>query len=248
MAEPEWDRLARAHQRRQITEAARIQAALARLWEQTIDPHDLTRSFLVFRERAVPLIMSGRSMSKVDAQRYFEAVHNLSGLSADLAAVYEVGWTPGNAKSSLSAASGKSLARADALQRAGAPSAAAIEMAKRQMLASAKRQMLNAGRQRVLRLTRTSGYGRWARVSDGSPCAFCMMLVSRGPVYTAASVHFQAHDGCGCSARPVLKGETGWSPQARAFRDEWSAAGSTLQELRQVIDRRRRAAGLDLAA
>lgn len=247
MAEPNWDALARAHMAKQVTDAATVQVALSRLWDETLDPRDVTRSFLRFREQAVALIMAGRSISKAEAQRYFEAVHNLSGLSSELAAVYEHGWTDGVAKASLSAASAKALARAEAQQSRGLSAAAALEVAKRNMLASAKRQILNAGRERVLSLTRTSGYGRWARVTDGSPCAFCTMLVSRGPVYTAATVHFAAHDGCGCSARPVLAGESGWTDQAREFRELWDKAPS-LYDLRRTLDARKRAEGLTLAA
>ena len=247
MAEPNWDVLARAHMAKQVTDAATVQAALARLWEQTIDPADAARTFAIFQERAVPLIMAGRSISKGEAQRYFEAVHNLSGLSSELADVYDYQWPERAAKSSLSAASGKAIARAELLTASGAPSAATFEVAKRAMLASAKRQMLNAGRERITGLTRTSGYGRWARVSDGAPCAFCLMLVGRGPVYTHDSVRFRAHDGCGCSARPVLANESGWTPQAREARDLYANLGG-LTELRQRLDDRKRAGTLTLAA
>ncbi|MEO2133388.1 MULTISPECIES: hypothetical protein [unclassified Microbacterium] len=244
----EWDRLARAHMAKQVTDAGNVQAALSRLWDETVDPADLTRSFLRFREASVDLIMAGRSISKAEAQRYFEAVHNIAGLDSDLADVYSPEYGARQIKSSLTAASSKSLARAEALAAKGLPAAAALEIAKRTMLASAKRQMLNAGRDRVIGLTRTSGYGRWARVSDGSPCAFCMMLVSRGAVYTADTARFRAHDGCGCSARPVQAGEPKYSSQARDFLDLWKTNGGTVQELRLALDRRARAGGLDLAA
>lgn len=40
----------------------------------------------------------------------------------------------------------------------------------------------NAGRRTVMESAEASGR-RWRRVSDGNPCAFCAMLVGRGPVY-----------------------------------------------------------------
>lgn len=54
----------------------------------------------------------------------------------------------------------------------------------------------------------------WMRVSDGDPCFFCAMLVSRGPVYRDDSFadsdprfhgpgEHKVHDGCGCSLEPV---------------------------------------------
>lgn len=43
----------------------------------------------------------------------------------------------------------------------------------------------------------------WARVSGGAECGFCLVLVSRGPVYSQQGGGFRAHDRCRCSAVPV---------------------------------------------
>lgn len=42
----------------------------------------------------------------------------------------------------------------------------------------------------------------WKRVGTGR-CDFCRMLISRGAVYTEATVNFRAHDHCGCGAAPA---------------------------------------------
>lgn len=42
----------------------------------------------------------------------------------------------------------------------------------------------------------------WARVGDGDSCPFCDLLIGRGAVYTEASVDFECHDHCGCTAEP----------------------------------------------
>lgn len=42
----------------------------------------------------------------------------------------------------------------------------------------------------------------WRRVGDGSSCAFCRLLISRGAVYSKDTVTFKSHDHCGCSAAP----------------------------------------------
>ncbi len=42
----------------------------------------------------------------------------------------------------------------------------------------------------------------WQRVGDGDSCGFCLMLISRGAVYTSESVKFGAHDWCNCQAGP----------------------------------------------
>jgi len=89
---------------------------------------------------------------------------------------------------------------------------------------AASRQVLTGGRQSLLRLidedTRLLGY---IRVSDGDPCAFCAMLISRGPVYrTPNRASFQAHDHCACTAEPVYTTDTLWPGRAREFQKLWN--------------------------
>lgn len=43
----------------------------------------------------------------------------------------------------------------------------------------------------------------WGRFTEPGACAFCLMLSSRGGVYTSASVRFGSHDHCHCLAGPV---------------------------------------------
>ena len=45
----------------------------------------------------------------------------------------------------------------------------------------------------------------WMRTGSGE-CGFCAMLISRGSVYTKATVRFASHDHCHCSAAPA------WAP------------------------------------
>lgn len=45
-----------------------------------------------------------------------------------------------------------------------------------------------------------------ARVPNGGACDFCMMLVSRGPVFSKESVSFDGHRSCRCFGRAVYKG------------------------------------------
>lgn len=47
----------------------------------------------------------------------------------------------------------------------------------------------------------------WQRVGSGE-CAWCRMLISRGPVYSEATADFAAHDHCRCSAVMVWTGES----------------------------------------
>lgn len=94
----------------------------------------------------------------------------------------------------------------------------------------------NAGREAVVASAHASGRA-WRRVSDGNPCSFCAMLVSRGPAYTsphaaltivgagrytrkgsmrgrgrargARGLGEKYHNHCGCTAVEVFGG---WAP------------------------------------
>ncbi len=226
--------------RKQVREAAKIQAILARLWDETVDPSNLRASFLVFREHALPYIQAGRVLSAREAQLYFDAALRASGFEPRVTGSPDR-FNAGRTKASLSAA-----AKIDFLAfqaNRGDDVAAAIRKAKLGMLRSAKRQVLNASRERLIELSQDDpNVLGWARVSDGSPCSFCMMLVSRGPVYDSVSVRFQAHDGCGCSVRAVPRNDPtrGWSGDAEAYRGLWEKYGSDAATFRFNIDTLRR--------
>lgn len=65
------------------------------------------------------------------------------------------------------------------------------------------RHVLTGGRMTLVRSALADGRsGRWRRITGGEGCDFCRMLASRGAVYGAAAVDFQAHDHCSCSAEP----------------------------------------------
>jgi len=241
----DFDSLARAHMSAQVGEAAKVQLALSVLWDRTIDPDDIGGSFWRFREQAATYIGAGRTLSEATAQRYFGNLKAVAGLDTELPAVVRDVLPAAAAKGSLSAATGKSLKRALDNVRAGDSPNLALATAKGNMLGSAKRQVLNAGRSRLMRLSRADkDIIAWARVTDGGPCSFCAMLVSRGPVYKTAN-KFPAHDRCGCSVRPVTKNDPsgGWSDDARAYKELWTGDAVTF---RHAITERRAALVSDI--
>ena len=73
--------------------------------------------------------------------------------------------------------------------------------------AAANRHIRQAGRDRILQSVgsddRVQG---WARMGTGlEKCAFCDLLISRGPVYRSLeTASFTSHDNCDCIAVPVL--------------------------------------------
>lgn len=221
------DELARQHMRRAVGDTALIQTALSRYWDELIDPSDFDASFLRFREVAVPLIGAGRVKGQAVADEYYRALMALEGFPTESMTLLPT--DPRRVKASLSAAAQQGYT-GHLLARKGADQAAILAKAKAATLRSAKRQVLNAGRDRLIeRRKRDPNVAGWARVSDGDPCGFCAMLVSRGPVYDEGTVAFHAHDGCGCNARLVTRTELrdggGWSADAQHYRKLWEDGG-----------------------
>lgn len=90
------------------------------------------------------------------------------------------------------------------------------------------RHVEQAGRDTTIRAAiEAPSVTAWARVSAGSPCGFCLMLLSRGAVFaTERTAVFNAHDHDRCIATIVRKGQTDW-PGA----DEAAEASQTYAEV-----------------
>jgi hypothetical protein len=202
----------------QVREVAQTQATLARLWDLTMDTSDIDGSFPRFQARASALIKSARDRGELTAQQYYEAQKTLAGYGS---AAPSVALQDEQRRANRAALHATSVAKAKAAIARGEPPEVALNAAKAAMLRAAKRRVLDAPRRRLISLSHEDDDARgWTRVSDGAPCYFCAMLVSRGPVYSSGTARFQAHDGCGCSARPVMRSDPsgGWSNDARALR------------------------------
>jgi len=218
------DDLARRHMRQQVRDVARLQVKLAALWDRTMDPSDIDGSFLRFQAQASALIKAGRRSGELSAQEYYDAAKVLAGYDKPAP---DVEFQPTETKANRAALHATSVANAKKAIAKGTPADQALLAAKAAMLRSAKRRVLEAPRRRLLRLANDDGDARgWARVSDGKPCYWCAMLLGRGPVYTSVTVHFEAHDGCGCSAKPVFKNDStgGWDPTSRRLNDLYKAS------------------------
>lgn len=106
-----------------------------------------------------------------------------------------------------------------------------------------RRQVLSGGRMLVDQTTQAdSGAIGWRRVSDGNPCSFCAMLVTRGPIYGKGGVQgdvmrplrgggsgLRYHGHCGCTAE-IVYGE--WKPTEveQRYIDEYKKAAEEADE------------------
>jgi hypothetical protein len=59
-----------------------------------------------------------------------------------------------------------------------------------------------------------------ARFPNGDACDFCMMLASKGPVFSSEKVGFAAHRACKCMGRAVYEGYVN-SPLVQERTDKW---------------------------
>src|SRR5690606_7556582 len=219
--------LAHGHMVDQVKAASAIQAGLAVNFERTLNPRDLDGTFPTYHRSSLALIAGGRKHSTALATSYYGAAKRGAGYDAVIPALGAPAWDLQAAATDLLVNGPVSV---KTYLKNGNSLSHALEVAKAKTLNAGKRHVLNAGRQTVLNLASkdTDALG-WARVSDGQPCAFCAMLVSRGPVYKEQTAFFRAHNGCGCSARPFFKGEAdgGWSPDARALSQLAESNGAT---------------------
>lgn len=128
-------------------------------------------------------------------------------------------------------------------------------------LASAGRLVLGGGRDA---LEQAGAADRTAigfmRVSDGDPCSFCALVISRGAVYKNAGTAgldvnekfagagmFKFHDHCGCTAGPVFTRNEFISDEAKKYREMYDEVkndhkgADARNEMRRIIEGRRAA-------
>jgi hypothetical protein len=109
-----------------------------------------------------------------------------------------------------------------------------------QMLAlNGGRDTIKAG---IRRDRKALGY---QRVTDGSPCYFCALLASRGPVYRKDSfANARVHIGCGCTLEPVYSHDTEWVGRSREYAEIYAnvspgANQTVVAAFRQTYDSQR---------
>lgn len=228
--------LAEAHRIDQVELSKLVTALMGQAWTQTMTYGSTAEAFPTFLTAAEMLVGKGRTVSAGLARKYYERLAALLGFDT-----IELDGTELNrlAFGHSMLATGPDKIE-DGLRR-GLSLDEAKRLAMSAALGAGKRYVLDGGRDLLLEAAdRDPQIERWARVSDGSPCSFCAMLVSRGAVYSADTVGFKAHDFCGCGVRLVYPGEDdgGVDAQAEKYLRLWKTTNN---------DPYRFAAGLRLA-
>lgn len=200
--------LTEANRRAQLRAAQRSMVKARIAYNRFLDVADLDASFPTWVVMMQQIIGQGFDKSAVLAENYLRRfavaekfdVPDMPSVIADAALIYDNMLVNGpiSIKQKIADGFGANEAKALAMER---------------FLGVVQERVMDGGRDLIIGVSKYYGRsGRWRRVTDGQPCAFCAMLAGRGPVYTSETVTFQSHNHCGCTAEMVV-GE--WEPTAK---------------------------------
>lgn len=203
----EGKRLTDAHRIAQVKLSTRTSAQAAILYD-TLDVANVDASYATIQSVLSEAVESGYVESQALAERYMERFAQAEGQPPETII------RPTLDSSRLSdqlRINGPTLIKAKIKQGLFPQDAKDDSLAR--FLQVVQSLVLAGGRDLIDVTVRYSGRsGRYRRVTDSTPCAFCAMLASRGPIYTQESSSFRSHRGCGCNAE-IVYGE--WVPNSR---------------------------------
>lgn len=112
-----------------------------------------------------------------------------------------------------------------------------------QTAAAVVRHTEQAGREGMISMVQADDNALgWARVARGGhTCAFCLLLVSRGPVYKSeATGAFESHPACDCIAVPVYDkgnwpGRQQWLAAERLYKQATAGEVDKLNAFRRAV-------------
>jgi hypothetical protein len=218
----------------QLTEAHRL--AQARLGAETVqqlltvwpllDAKNIDGSFPAWLRASAPIIQTQRDKSSRLAAAYYQAIRTTEAgpAVAPFAALLAPPAPAKGVATSLLVTGPVSIRSALAK---GMRYEKVIETAQARAASAGMRWALDGGRTTIVDTVRADPVATgWARVTSGNPCGFCVMLASRGYVYGADSVDFEAHDHCMCAAEPRFEGNDAALPDAS---QQWADAYQVAQ-------------------
>lgn len=200
--------------------AARVTVA----FETLLNPADLDRTFQLYARAVAQIIATARNATALLAGAFYVAHREALRVFDEVPDIAYAGALPQARIATSLLVTGpvtvkRTLAR-------GASLDVAISKARTATAGAAYRMTADAGRATIRDTVRRDRLALgFARVTDGSPCAFCAMLASRGPVYLTedtAKGDDPYHDGCGCLPAAVYRRDDPWPGRAREFEALWA--------------------------
>lgn len=217
--------LTQQHLVRQSAIRAAVVRRLLTLWA-LVDPFNLAGTVGPFAQAGATLVQTGRQESASLAARYIEAFRRAEGVRGLLAVSLA---PPPEADAVAGLLRGAGLSGIIKGRERGMTPLVSARNGFVKVSGTATLVVLAGGRDVVTEATAADrqSTGRWQRVAVGGACAFCAMLASRGPAFSARGARFEAHAGCNCSAEPVYEGSE-LPATSRQFKQEWARAQSEI--------------------
>lgn len=249
------------HRAQQGANALAVQRLVAQLFARMVDPHNIAGTSGPWLQQAMIAILRGRQSAILLASAYATAVRRLQAPDAPPFTIPTLPELPrekllrsltftGPGKLAVDLAKtpvpieppkGAPNFEIDTYERELAqyeqtlkelPAKAGITAS-----AAAYRHVTDGGRDLIdAVITQDPVATGYMRITKGQPCAFCLMLASRGPVYKGDSFkesdprftgpgNHKVHDGCGCMLRPIYgsKSTKNWTDEARRAEQLWIA-------------------------
>lgn len=196
-----------AHRRKQLALATATDSQFRRAW-RLLDPNDIDGSRLAWERQMVAIIAPRFHVSIAQAEKYL-AAYRVAELGNPDGAVVIPRLNISTTFDEMDAYGPKML---KSRIGQGMDLAEALEITQRQVAARARSVILSGGRGLVRESAEHDRHAiGFRRKSDGDPCTFCAMLVSRGPAYTSEAVALAKgdgdpyHDHCGCTVEIIYK-------------------------------------------
>lgn len=226
-------RLTQEHRQSQLRVRAAALRDVTRLW-RGVEPTDLVGTIDRFAAAAAVVARARNRQSAETAARYYDRFRRAEQVPEEASVVVAEPPEEGIAASVVRGAGLAGIVRARG--RGFSPGAAARAGLKR-VAGSTSGLVLSGARDTILASSLTDGQagGRWQRVTSGDPCAFCTMIASRGPVFSADAGGFEAHDNCACMAEPAYDG-TRLPAASERLRERLEAAGVDLEDVTAIRD------------
>lgn len=234
-------RLTEAHRLAQARLGAQTAAQVLASW-RLVDVADLDATVQMWLRVAVPVIGAQRTASARLAATYLDAFRRLELGPRARAFVPRLAEDLDVAQASTSLTVTGPV-RVKTATGQGTPIATAARVAQVSAARAAMRLALEGGRRTLVDSVAADSQALgWARTTSGSPCHFCAMLASRGPVYSKDTARFEAHDGCSCGVEPVYDPDAAWPPGSQRYQDLWRQAkaldGDTTKNFRALVEGR----------
>lgn len=219
------------HRRKQVALAITADSQMRRIWDSTLDVNDLDRTQPIWKKAMLDLLGQWWKVSADTAAQYLPRFRKAEIGDGSI----QVGVPRFDRKQAGRRLEWGGVANVLWHVAMGQTQEAAYLAARELFIGMFHEAVLTGGRLTLQQWAAKDALAvGWRRVSDGHPCAFCAMLVGRGPVYTSEQTALRRksddgkfHPHCGCTVE-VVYGDWNPSDKEKQWIDDYYAAAESL--------------------